>query len=252
MKRVKAYSLVFIAICIVFALSAFKRGFFKASASKKGINFPVNNLVPSLTIVDIRVQRDLVVLSLRNDYNKNITAFAVSSSGITTRTEMIGTDGVLAPGAIKTKSYELPSPSSPEYALTVQAALFEDNTADGSQEIIKQIVDARAGEKRQIDRILPILQDSMEVLSVPSKQKWQLIRSRIARLPDLEEGESFEFRTGLSNAKNLALLKINDLEQLQRQRGSEIAWQEWANIKERYETRNTMLLEHLPKNHSLR
>jgi len=240
----KVYSLgVFIAVCAVIALSSFNSGVLTASASKNQINFPVKNLVTNLTIVDIRVHRDLVVLSLRNDYHENITDIAVSSSGITTRTEMIGTDGVLAPGAVKTKSYELPSPSSPEYAITVQAAVFEDNTADGSPEVIKQIFDARSGEKQQIDRILPILQDSVDVLSVTSKQKWQLIRSKIARLPNLEDGKSFEFRTGLSNAKNLAILKINDLERLQRERGNDTARQEWSNITERYGLRSAILRE---------
>lgn len=252
MTGLKAYSLAFIAICMVLALSSFNRGFFRASASKKQINFPVKTLVPNLTIVDVRVERDLVVLSVRNDYSKNITALAVSSSGITTRTEMIGTDGILAPRATKTDSYERPSPSSPEFGITVQAAVFEDNTADGSPEYIKQIFDSRAGEKRQIDRILPILQDSMDVLSVPSKQKWQLIRSRIAQLPDLEEGESFEFRTGLANAKNLALLKINDLEQLQRKRGDDTARQAWANTTERYERKSVTLRESVIWNNQLR
>src|SRR5437868_15268596 len=92
----KPYFLVFSCTCIFILLSSFKLGAFRASGSKKQVNFPVISLVPNLAIVEAKVQKDGVLLSLRNDSNKAITAFSWSSSEVIYNSEMIGSDSILA------------------------------------------------------------------------------------------------------------------------------------------------------------
>jgi hypothetical protein len=105
---VKPYILVFLVVCMAVALSAFRIGGLRAGTSKKQINFPVKSLVPKLTVVDVKVQHNLDFLSLRNDYDKTITAFSVSSSGVITRNEMLDSEEVIPPGITKVGEYEPP------------------------------------------------------------------------------------------------------------------------------------------------
>lgn len=238
----RSYVLVFLAVSMVVILSAFRIGALSAGASKKQVDFPVKSLVPKLTVVNLRVHRDAVLLSVRNDYDKTITAFSVISSGVTTRNEMLGSDDVIAPGSTNTGEYELPSPSRPENGIAVMAAVFEDGTTDGDPEFVKQILDARAGKQAQLARIIPILEGaSIALKEAGSSQKWQTLQLQIAQLPDCEKRKSFEFCAALNDEKELALRKVKQVEQIKRDRGDEVAQAIISHIRERYERSNIML-----------
>lgn len=245
MSRIKAisrqpYLLVFLFVFMAVAL-VFYSGL-RASASKKKINFQVKSLAQYLTIVDVQVQGNHVLLSLRNNYDKAITAFSVSSSGVITRNEMLDSEYVIAPGSIYKGEYELPQSSRPEDGIAVLAAVFEDGTTDGDHIFIQQILDARAGNQVQLARILSLLEETAITLKkVDSKEKWRTVRLRIAQLPDCEKNRSFEFCAAFNDERELALHEIRQLEQIRQEQSDEVAQQVMSRIKERYERRNILL-----------
>lgn len=232
----RPYLILLLSILILMLFTSLKRGSSPTRASRQSDAPAVRSFVPNLKVVDVHPQNGALSLTLRNDYNKTITAFAVSSSRITTRSELIDTDQVFAPNTTKTKLYELPSSPLPEYGTTLQAVVFDDGTVDGNPKVIKQILDARAGNKRQIDRILSTL--VLDTRTRDLKQQWQEIRSRIADLPNREDGKSFEFNAALQDAKNLAAITIAELEQIEQKHGDDAARQKFANIKESYEVKS--------------
>lgn len=238
----RLYLLLLLAVFVVVAFATFRRGPSGVRASRQtsgqiDISPSVRSFVPNLIVVDAQMRNDAVSLTLRNDYNKTITAFAVSSSRIITRSELIDTDEVLAPGATVTKSFEPPTSPLLEYATTLQAAVFDDDTTVGKAKFIRQILDARAGQKAQIARILPALQRTLDARNEDLKEHWPRIKSEIGELPDQEEGKSFEFNAALQDAKHLALSKIVDIEQIMQKQGDDAARQRLAHVKERYEVR---------------
>ncbi len=213
------------------------------SASRQSVAASVKSLVPKLTVVDAhvdaRVEYNAVSLSIRNDYDKIITAFAVSSSGVITRSELIDSDELFRPGVTKTKLYELPSSTLPQDGTIIQAALFEDGTSAGNPKIIKQIRDARAGNKAQTDRIVPIL--ILDERNGDLRQELEKRKSRISELPDQEDGRSFEFNAALQDAKHLAMMKVDELVQVEQRHGETAARRGLAHIKELYVVRSTKL-----------
>ena len=247
MKKIKAialkpYVLIWLGVCLGLFFLFLRLESFKANTSKKQVNFAIKNLVPELTVTQTEVQGDMVLLSLRNDSKKSITAFSVSSSNIVTRTELLDTDKVIVPGNTNTQLYELPLLSKPESGLTVLAAIFDNGTTSGDPEFIRQIVDARAGEQAQMTRMSPILQEALVTLkNVNPEQKWKALKLRIAQLPDCEDGKSFEYCAALNDEKELLLDKIMQLEQIQQERGDDVAQQVMIYIKERYERKNILL-----------
>ncbi|HST22232.1 MAG TPA: hypothetical protein VLR90_14000 [Blastocatellia bacterium] len=240
----KPYLLIWLCFCLGLFFLFLRFEPFKANASKKQVSFAVKNLVPELTVIQTEVQGDMVLLSLRNDSKKSITAFSVSSSNIITRNELLDTDKIIAPGDINIGAYELPLTSSPKNGLTVLAVVFDDGTTSGDPEFIRQIIDARAGEQAQMTRMSPILQEALVSLkNVNPEQKWKTLKLRIAQLPNCEDGKSFEYCAALHDAKELLLDKIMQLEQIQQERGDDIAQQVMTHIKERYK-RKSILLQH--------
>jgi hypothetical protein len=234
--------LVLFCVCLVVFLSSFKLGGFRASTSKRQVDFPVKSLVPDFKIVRVEVQGNVVRLSLRNDYDKAITAFSVSSSNIITRKELVASHRVIAPGATETDRYELPSLSEPNKGLIVLAAVFDDGTTAGEFKYINQILDARAGTQAQVNRILPILEDALPTrknAGIPPQ--WQTLKLRIEQLPESEEGKSFEFQAALHDAKEIAIAKIKEIEDAQQNTGESRAQQILAFIVEEYKRRNAQI-----------
>lgn len=249
MKKIKAiarkpYLLAFSFICMFLLLSSFKLGAF--NTSKKQVDFPVTNLVPKLAIVGIDIQDHYVILSLRNDSDKNITAFSLSSSGVNLRAEMIGTDRVMLPGDVHSKLCGLPSPKSPEKGITILAVVYEDGTWEGDDKYVRQIFDARAGTQAQLARILPLFRDALTTpKNMRLMQKREMIKVKLEQLTDEEEGKSFEFRMGLHDEKERAINNIKQLEQIEQEKGEDTARRVLPYIVNNYEKRSVAILNSL-------
>ncbi|MEN3331554.1 MAG: hypothetical protein V7641_919 [Blastocatellia bacterium] len=243
----KPYFLVFSCICIFIFLSSFKLGVFRASTSKKQVSFPVISLVPNLVIADVKVENDHVLLSLRNDSDKAITALSWSSSEVIYKSEMIGSDDTIAVGATKVKSCGLPSPTSHEKGITILAVVYEDGTSDGDAKFVKEIFAERAGEQEQLARILPLFRDTLVTRKNMSlMQKREVVKLKLEQLPvHEEEGWSLAFRTGLHNEKERAMNNLKQLEQVENERGEDIARKALLLIIDRYEKRNLAILNSL-------
>lgn len=243
----KPYFLFFSCACIFIILSSFKLGAFNTTTFKKQVNFPVISLVPSLAIADVEVQKYFIVLTLRNDSNRVITAFELYDSGAILRAEMISSDRVMAPGTTTTKLCGLPSPTSPEKGITVLAVVYEDGTSEGDAKFVKQIFDARAGTQAQLTRILPIFRDALATPKTMSLvQKQEAMKLKLEQLPEEEvEGQSLEFRVGLHDEKERAMNNFKELEQIEQEKGEDIARQVLPIMVNTYEKRNLAILNSL-------
>src|SRR5262249_46788333 len=150
-------------IAVAFVVGA---GTLSARAGKRQVDFPVRSAVPKLTILDVKLKNDRVHLTLRNDYEKPITAFAVAEGGVISRHELIDSDRTISPGQVIDEKCAIPSASATERAITVLAAILEDGSTHGIPKFVDQIVDARAGRQAQLARFLEILEtDSLSTAS---------------------------------------------------------------------------------------
>lgn len=110
----------------------------------------INNFALDFKLVDMESYRSRARLTLRNDYDKTITAFAIGRENSRIKVDLIGTNKVIAPGGTFTKVVSLPSavsipnkPDSPRYVLSILAVVFEDGTGDGSPSVVKEILEGR-------------------------------------------------------------------------------------------------------------
>ncbi|MEW6211945.1 MAG: hypothetical protein AB1631_26555 [Acidobacteriota bacterium] len=118
--------------------------------SPRRFEIVINNFSLDFKLVDMESRRSRARLTLRNDYDKTITAFAIGRGNSRIKVDLIGTNKVIAPGGTFTKEVSLPSaviapnkPDSHKYALSILAVVFEDGTGDGSPSVVREILDSR-------------------------------------------------------------------------------------------------------------
>jgi hypothetical protein len=244
-RRIPLYIFTGFFICLLLVLGSFKIGVSKGSVSKKQNNFPIQSRIPNLIIVETSINDDKVLVTLRNNSSKTITAYSASSDGPIYRNELLDTSDVILPGATFTDGFG--PPHSKHKGIFILAVVYEDGTTDGVPKYINQILDARAGKQAQLQRILPILEDGLiTTKNVTLKEKWRTNTLKIQNLPNSEEGKSFEYNAALQNEKNLALMKIKEFEQIEQIRGEEGFRKGLIFMKEEYE-RNSQTLRSVLK-----
>ncbi len=202
-------------------------------------------------------------LRLRNDYDKDITAFVISIGNFSYKEEFIysETDKVLTPGA--SYNSDIPLPSSlkgrQDQELVIRAVVFADKTSDGDQKVISEIEEERLGEKVQIQRILPKLKHALnfpeiarnnlisgqfeaEVASVLDASESDTLTAldtlspQIATIKRWPKGKiSGQVDSGLKTGKEAALHKLQRIKNGQQNQSPSAFRQELIRLTEYYE-----------------
>jgi hypothetical protein len=165
MKNIKAVVLkpsflIFLCICMVLVLSSFSLESFRANAYKQSIESEVKTSLTGLRIEQItRLGPGTIQVIIKNEYSKDITAVAASSSrGTDFRRNYISAESEknqkLSPGASDDFSYN----ANPGENVVITAVLFSDMSFEGDRAAVKGIVDTRKGMKVQLNRIFPYLE----------------------------------------------------------------------------------------------
>jgi hypothetical protein len=235
------FFLITISLFLFVCLSSIKFDAVKGNASKniQQIKFKMESRAPSLSIVDPSIEDNAVSLSLKNNYHRKLTAFSVISNGVTTRHELEEDDALL-PGETITRFFEIPE--SPTKGLLVVAAVYEDGAFEGTDKYVKQILDARAGRQAQLERLIPILQNMLA--NTKNKELYQSIQNlkiSIEKLPEQEEGKSFEFNSALRGTKELALIRMKRYEEQEQSEGEDSVLKVLTLYKSSCEKKNLML-----------
>ena len=186
----------------------------------------VKSLV-KLTPVSATILADNVLdVTLRNDYDKDVTAVAAEyAGGIRYHREylysLIASRQTLVPGA--TDLFHYGKPPTPGQKVRIIAVVFSDGTSDGDEEEIQWMLDVRRGIRLQLHRMLPYFESLANDLQLPTKafrvtaQRFTTLKSVAESLPkDSDDGTplSTAVRCGLGDGKNLVLLEyIAELEE---------------------------------------
>jgi len=158
-------------------------------------------------------------ISLRNDYGKTITAYALGSAGTHTREELTNTGGI-APGVTIVYNHVAP-PDRDDAQLTVLAVILEDGASDGDLAIVREFMDARWAERVQLKRITALLEQISKVPDDRFESDLEDIKSKIKGLPDKEAERSFAYNSALSDVKALELDRIEEFQRIRLERGND-------------------------------
>jgi len=188
----------------------------------------------TLELAEVKQNDRLTLFVLKNVSGKHITAFAVRLSSATTHsTDFFEAQDDLEPGASNSLTVGKSEPSA-DHILRLSAVIFGDGTTEGEPDALDGIRGRRLGLSVEIERVTGILSlvanaDAPSVAALkarignlPQSPEDAIASVREVQLPGvdigqvLDAGSSFThgFHVGVSNAREAALWKVNQLAQL--------------------------------------
>lgn len=157
----------------------------------------VENKTRSFQVTRARRNLDIEAgpeLSLRNGYEKNITAFAVSVNGLITMSDFAYSENVdhrtIAAGAVYTSGFgtvrgRVNSPTAQDdFDIKVLAVLFDDKTSDGDDKGVVFLRDHRRKSKRILTSIIDLLNERLDPPQTIDDLGITDLKSRISSLSD--------------------------------------------------------------------
>jgi hypothetical protein len=159
----------------------------------------VQNKTRSFELTRARRNRDIDVagpeLSLRNGYDKNITAFAVSVNGLIVSPDFVYSESEdwrsIAPGAVYTSGVGyavrsvnpgVPVAAPRDFDINVLAVVFDDGSSDGDENAVASILFRRLQSKRILTHIIDLLDDDPNPFQTMDDTVLNELRSRISSL----------------------------------------------------------------------
>lgn len=156
----------------------------------------VQNKTRSFEITQARRNLDIdgagPELSLRNGYDKNITAFAVSVNGLIGFHDLVLNEDearrAIAPGAVYTSGFGNRRPvnraatAQEDFDIKVLAVVFDDGSSDGDEKAIASILYDRLKSKRLLTRIVDLLDGDLKSVQIIDDTVFDELRSRISSL----------------------------------------------------------------------
>jgi len=132
-------------------------------------------------------------LSLRNGYDKNITACAVSVNGLRSTTDFAYSEDqhrrAIAPGAVYTRGFSYvvrsinrETVAEPGFDINVLAVVFDDKSSDGDESAVASILYDRRKSKRLLKRIVELFSRDLSSLRTIDDTAFDELRSRISPL----------------------------------------------------------------------
>jgi len=132
-------------------------------------------------------------LSLRNGYDKKITAFTVTVNGLIVMTDFAYSEGedqrAIAPGAVYTSGFSYVDRSinrgaaaRDDFDINVLAVVFDDKSSDGDEKAVAGILHDRHKSKRVLTRIVDLLTEDLNSPRTIDETVFDELRSRISSL----------------------------------------------------------------------
>lgn len=211
MKRSKAFPRSPGVVPVITLVSTFALFLGMGAAARKSGNAPrkqdgtpqiqsitprVQNKTRSFELTQVKDNRAVdeggPTLSLRNGYDKNITACAVSVNGLIGQIDFVYSDGQdqsgIAPGAVYTRRFSYARSVNPAVAarqgldINVLAVVFDDRSGDGDEKAVAGILEQRLRSKRLLTRIVDLLDEDLNSLRTIDDTLFDELRSRISSL----------------------------------------------------------------------
>ncbi|HXU37353.1 MAG TPA: hypothetical protein VN937_13410 [Blastocatellia bacterium] len=155
----------------------------------------VLNKTRSFELTDARQNLDVggrrVELSLRNGYDKNITAWAVSVNGLLNTMDFVYSEGEdrigIIPEAIYTTTFGFVQnhqgvAARQDLDIKVLAVVFADKSGDGDQQLVAGLLDWRRKSKERLTRIVALLDRDLNSLRTIDDTAFNGVKSRLSSL----------------------------------------------------------------------
>jgi hypothetical protein len=169
-------------------------------------------------------REDGVELSLKNGYDKTITAFAISVNGLITEADLVYSEveeqSGIAPKGVHTTRFSSARSGNPAIAakeklvIIVLAVIFDDKSSDGDPTPVTAMLNMRQKSKVELTRIVDEFDKALNSEEVIESSIIDKLKSRISSLPTESSGEKEDTLRRLNLPDGLSpLAKIRRLKE---------------------------------------
>lgn len=257
--------LLFLLVPALFGAAYLGSTVLSSSTKKDKTTIKVNNLTRSAELISVEKHKDHLKFSVQNNSDKAITAFVLTipldPATVFTYTQEFAfseNDTVIPPGQSYDAVIGVPGVLNgrPEITVDVSGVIYEDNSAEGNPDIIRDVKDDRLGEKIQLTSTIPFLE---RMLALPDRELQAALKDFKGAVTDAlniseknlsaqpeeqslqSHGQPAERRhlervkAGLKTGQESVLRHFQELERLQEAARSNALRGEILRLKQRYE-----------------
>jgi hypothetical protein len=211
---------LFFALTLVCAVGFLASGWSKATRRPLQKEIRVNNSTESFQVIATEKAGNDIKLRMKNVSHKNINAYtlSVNESGFITVDYTIS-GYMIVPGEIVERTVPFDETSTSEPNLGVVALVFTDNTSEGQRDAVTKIKNTRKGEKKQLNRILPILRNALNVSNADLPTALDGMKTQVLTLTERAEESSSRAESDAVYDIKQEVLRL--LEEFSQRRGRE-------------------------------
>ena len=223
MKKIDAFRrqrVILLAMIVVFGSACyFAQGSW--SSSRRGVSgqgqegpkpLRLENRTSAFEVVGVEKVGQRARLTLKNNYDRPITAFSLSMGMGGIDVELF--PEAIAPGATHVEAFTLPPTATPESVVEVSAVVFDEEMGDGDFRFLRRITERRLGKRLAAAAIYPHLQraaaaleDDGDLLSAVSDAK-----AALSTLAGPEQWMSPDVKGGFRSEKELIKIQLDELD----------------------------------------
>jgi hypothetical protein len=214
------------------------------SQGQSRIGVTVENKTTSLLVTKAEIESSgrSVRLAIRNATNKNIDWFRISfGAGLSIETDFTFADkAILAPEESYEDTYPI-STDSGKLEVTIVSVVFEDKTVDGDVASARWLMDKRSGQKMELARLLPLLNQTINARDKDQASLSLLdLESEISQPEDRSDLLPEAKRIGVRTARERVLNDIREVKILGEKQGRDVR-QDLRDVKARYNRISTRM-----------
>lgn len=213
----------FFIIIVVIAGAVFLGGNVWSSNKSQKSKIEVNNHTQSFQVINAEKHDDHIKLYLRNDSQKSITAFVISSAigprdTFSVKRELVYSafdDSFITAGSVYEAIFGIPGSLKSRKIITIDlmAVVFDDKSSEGDPEVIQGIEDERLAEKTLFARAIPLI-DAMLILPNNKMQSYLKDNLRTELLVALDAAKE-DFLVQMKKERPYLLSRIGKEESLE-------------------------------------
>lgn len=202
----------------------------KLSAQSKKSSFTLSkkddvkttSLIPMVRFSFVKKENERIVVEINNNSGKDITAYQIR---LDTGSKLLVDRSISGIYRKSEEKYEQEIPISNSNTdtseaiseITLDTAVFSDNSSEGDEKVALYIKEHREGIKRQLEKIIPLLNElDLNLTAIMISDKSNFITStkkEVEKLSDKTDNVSDAVNDGLRDAKRTVKRLLDNLEQ---------------------------------------
>lgn len=241
-SRTKVTIVASILLTVVGFGTVFSRRMQNKPVQNKPIRLDKRSRTSAIEVSNIEIRNDIqaAVVTLKNVSAKNVNGIQLSSNRGDVQLDFLAADELdfqrLLPGATYQEFFPLTNPSEP-FEISVLAVLFDDKSSDGEPESVKVMIDSRRGFTKEMKRMRPLLEAALASTDGDSPAILDKLKSQVDALPVEKSDDSFGFRQGQTEARQILLYDVQFLKERQAATGQVQIRYALTKAKGRYDKR---------------